>query len=257
MSNFFNKNKDVDFIAKELQSHDECYKTFTRGFSVVLREGQLVVPDEQATQVVFQEQGDYELVRNYVEKHIFGNKTEVSMGVLHSWYGLRINDSRYRHMLKQQLMKDFPECFLFISMGKKSLELLLDSSLPLTEVNFKDKTGCIINAAEYLQEEIIEYCSGLSEWGWPTEVKELIKNERSLAANLQVFMRSTFNNYVNKAKLSESIERAVNSIALDIVVGVTQGKSLIFKKFSAGLGNAQLHWSTQASGDPEPSRALC
>ena len=32
---FFNKNKDVDLTTKELQSHDECYQTFTRGFSVV------------------------------------------------------------------------------------------------------------------------------------------------------------------------------------------------------------------------------
>ena len=73
------------------------------------------------------------------------------MGILLSLYGLRTNDSRYRHChkLKQRLMKDFPESFLFISVGKKSPELVLDSSLPLTVVKFNDKTGCIIKAAEY------------------------------------------------------------------------------------------------------------
>ena len=52
---FFNKNKDVDLIAKDIQSHDECYKTFTRGFSIVFREEKLAVHDEQATQMVSQE----------------------------------------------------------------------------------------------------------------------------------------------------------------------------------------------------------
>ena len=63
---FFNKNKDVDLTTKELQSHDECYQTFTRGFSVAFREGQLVVPEEQATQVEPQEEGCYESLKNYV-----------------------------------------------------------------------------------------------------------------------------------------------------------------------------------------------
>ena len=117
---FFNKNKDVDLKAKELQSHDECYKTFTRGFSVVVSEGIFVVPDEQVTQVEFQEQGDYESVKNYVEEHVIRNKTATAMGVLLSLYGLRINDSRYRHRLKQRLMKDFLERFLFIYYWKKN-----------------------------------------------------------------------------------------------------------------------------------------
>ena len=33
----------------------------------------------------------------------------------------------------------------------KSPKLWLDSSLPLTEVNFKDKSGCIIKVLDYLQ----------------------------------------------------------------------------------------------------------
>lgn len=78
------------------------------------------------------------------------------MGVLHSLHGLRIIDSRYCHKLKQRLMKDFPESFFFMSVGKKPPELVLDFSLPLTGVNFKDKTGCIVKATEYLREEIIE-----------------------------------------------------------------------------------------------------
>ena len=63
---------------------------------LVIREGQLIVPDEQATQVESQRQGDYESITNYVEEHIFRNKSAFSMGVLHSLYGRRINDSRYR-----------------------------------------------------------------------------------------------------------------------------------------------------------------
>ena len=63
---------------------------------LVIREGQLIVPDEQATQVESQRQGDYESITNYVEEHIFRNKSSFSMGVLHSLYGRRINDSRYR-----------------------------------------------------------------------------------------------------------------------------------------------------------------
>ena len=90
------------------------------------------------------------------------------MGVLHSLYVLRINDSRYRHKLKQLIKKDFPERILFTSVGKKSPELMLDSSLPLKEVNFEDKTGCIIKAAKYLREEVIEYSNGHSAQFWIT-----------------------------------------------------------------------------------------
>lgn len=156
MLDFFNKNKDVDLKTKELQSHDQCYKTFTRGFSVVVREGIFVVPDEQVTQVEFQEQGDYESVKNYVEEHIIRNKTAAAMGVLLSLCGLRINDSRCRHRLKQRLMKDFLERFLFILLGKESPALALDSSLSLIVVNFKENSGCTMKAAEYLREEFIK-----------------------------------------------------------------------------------------------------
>ena len=57
MRYFLNKNKDFDVIAMPLLSHDECCKLSTRGFSVVFREGQLMVPDEQATQVESQREG--------------------------------------------------------------------------------------------------------------------------------------------------------------------------------------------------------
>ena len=100
----------------------------------------------------------------------------------------------------------------------------------MTEVNFKDKTGCIIKVAEYLREDIIECCNELSG------SKELVENERSLPANLQVLLRSIFYHYVNKAKLSETIERAVNSIDSDIVAGVTLRKTLMLKPFLLPLG---------------------
>ena len=57
MHDFLNEYKDFDVIAKQLLSHDECCKLFTCDFSVVFREGQLMVPDEQATQVESQGQG--------------------------------------------------------------------------------------------------------------------------------------------------------------------------------------------------------
>ena len=53
---------------------------------------------------------------------------------------------------------------------------------------------------------------------------------------MQVFFRSIFYNHVNKAKLSESIQLAVNSVTSDIVAGVTRGKTLILKYFLLALG---------------------
>ena len=108
---------------------------------------------------------------------------------------------------------------------------MLDSSLLLTKANFKDKTGCVIKVAEYLREEIIEYCNELSG------SKELVENERFLPANLQILLRSIFYHYVNKAKLSETIEWAVNSIDSDIVAGVTLRKALMLKPFFFDLAN--------------------
>ena len=60
------------------------------------------------------------------------------------------NDTRYRSNLKSRIQKDFPNELEFLSVGRKVPEILIDASIPVNEMAFKDKEGCIIKCAEYL-----------------------------------------------------------------------------------------------------------
>ena len=65
------------------------------------------------------------------------------MSVLHSIYGLHPQDRRYRLKLKDRIKKDFADQVLFLSIGSKNPEVIVDSSISPSEISFKDKEGSL------------------------------------------------------------------------------------------------------------------
>ena len=117
-------------------------------------------------------------------------------------------------------------------------EILIDASIPVNEMAFKDKEGCIIKCAEYLREEIVEHSKNLPELSWPPSLEELYQNERTPPQSLLLFLKHILqtDSSTDKAKKSEAIERFINSFAADITAAVTRGKTITAKQFLLALG---------------------
>ena len=110
------------------------------------------------------------------------------MGILHTVYGLHVGDTRYRSKLKVHIKNEFKDKPTFLDVGNNVPEILIDSSIPASEVSFKDKTGCIIKTAEYLRAEILSHAENLSEICWPPQLDELLQDERSPPPSLILFV---------------------------------------------------------------------
>ena len=76
-------------------------------------------------------------------------------------------------------MKRFKDQINFLPVGPKTPEILVDASTPVSELAFKDKSGCIIKAAEYLCNDIISYSQNLPTVSWPPQAEELQRNSNS------------------------------------------------------------------------------
>ena len=76
-------------------------------------------------------------------------------------------------------MKDFKEKVTILTSEKKISDTVVDASAVATEIAFKDKKGCIIKTAEYLKNEVLKKCEGLSELTWPPQLDELQDEKRN------------------------------------------------------------------------------
>ena len=118
---FYYENKDEDLIARELKCHRSCYNKF-RLSSVRFDD----ISDNSEFRV-YQDEGNYNSVTDYVNKYILNEKRPVSIAVLHTKYGLKPNDIRYRSKLKSRLKKDFPT-LSFLNIGRNSPDVVIEGS---------------------------------------------------------------------------------------------------------------------------------
>ena len=149
MPSFYYENKDEDLIPRELKCRRSCYNKF-RLSSVRFDD----ISDNSESRE-YQEEGNYNSVTDYVNKHILKEKRAVSIAVLHTTYGLKPNDTRYRSKLKSRLKKEFPT-LSFLNIGRNSPDVVMEGSAEFDEITFNDKEGCLIKAAEYLRNGIIK-----------------------------------------------------------------------------------------------------
>ena len=244
MQSFYFQIKDVDLIAKELQYHQPCYNAFTKGYSNSFREESVMSSGSSSTTTTseptseneVQQQGDYESVRQYINDHVLKEKNAVSMKVLHNIYDLNVGDSRYRAKLKKRIKDDFKKKVTFLSVENNLPDILIDSTLPADEVAFHDKSGCIIQAAEYLRADILTHCESLPKLSWPPTMEQLSQDEHSQPPSLQLFLKYLMNCHHSNKKPTEAMNRKITSYASDLISAVSKGKTITAKHFLLALG---------------------
>ena len=217
MPSFFYENKDEDLIARELKCHRSCYNKF-RLSSVRFDD---ISHNTESRE--YQEEGNYNSLTDYVTKHILNVEKVVSVAVLHTIYGLKPNDTRYRSKLKSRLKKDFPT-LSFLNIGRNSPDVVIDGSAEFDEITFNDKEGCLIKATEYLRNDIIKQYENASDLAWPSDIDKL-KIYSKPCHSLMLFYKNLLSSKDNKHRLSEFCERAAYSFASDLMAAVTRGKN--------------------------------
>ena len=149
-------------------------------------------------------------------------------------FGLRPGDSRYRSKLKSRLEKDFSDKLSFLSIAKNIPAIVVDSSIHAAEIQFIDKAGYIIKAAEYLREDILNQSEILPALTWPPDLDEL--KERSPPKSLLDFFKFLLRIRNDKNCTPKYCERLAKSYASDVIAAVTRGKMITAKQYLLALG---------------------
>jgi len=121
-------------------------------------------------------------------------------------------------------MKDFRNQLAFLVVGPKAPEIVVDASIPVSEISFNDRNGCIIKCAEYICEDILKFAEKLPDVGWPPSLEELNGPERVPPSTILLFLRHLLSH--DQSSVSEGIQRRINSYASDIISSVTKGKTI-------------------------------
>ena len=90
-------------------------------------------------------------------------------------------------------MKNFKEKVAILTSEKKMSDIVVDASAPPIAVAFKDKDSGIIKTAEYLKNDLLKHCKGLSELTWPLQLDELEEEKRNTQESLSYFTRIFYN----------------------------------------------------------------
>ena len=113
-------------------------------------------------------------------------------------------------------------------------EIVINKEVNLNEINFHKQQECVIAAAEYLRQVILDYSEQLPELHWPPTVEELTAEERNPPPLLVMFLQELLKKS-NKHTLIR-ITRLIDSYAADLIYGVTRGKVITAKHFLLALG---------------------
>lgn len=225
---FHFKIKNDDLIARELKVHDSCYRKFTAN--------EIKEPSSSKfkPQSELQEQGDFSNVQQYIDEHVLKQEHAVSMCVLQTCYGIGSGDTRYRHKLKQRLIKTYQDKLKFLSVGRNEPEIVVSAKISPESISFKDKTGCILKAAEYIKNDVNGYCQAFPDTKWPPDVNELLEIEKDKPKSLTTFLEKVLQ--TSESNITESTSKLVNSFSADIISAVGKGKIITAKQLLLALG---------------------
>ena len=71
--------------------------------------------------------GDYNKVKDIIEKNILVHNQAVSMASIHNAYSLNPNDTRYRNKLKDRIQNDYKDQLLFIKVIINTSVIVINS----------------------------------------------------------------------------------------------------------------------------------
>ena len=152
--------KDVDLIAKELTYHRHCYKEFTRKKS------------EKLLNVNKTQKGDYQKVKDIIEKLVLNQNQAVSMANIHNAYALHPNDTRYRSKLKERIENDYKKQLLFVKVKNNSPDVVISSKALDSHLILNENEVLLKEAAVILRNDILNYLNNMSEVAWPPDIEK-------------------------------------------------------------------------------------
>ena len=91
-----------------------------------------------------------------------------------------------------------------------------------------------MRVANYLRNDILEYCSSLSNLNWPPSIDELTKEDRLPPTSVTLFLTNLLKSADHSLK--PYVQRLIDSYSLDMIHGVSRGSVITSKHFLLGLG---------------------
>ena len=131
--------------------------------------------------------GDFEKVIRFVSTEIIEYGKTVPMRTIHNIYKLSIEDTRYRHKLKQRLINHFGESLEFLFSREKNCELVASSKC--IDGTFTCNEDIVKNAAKIIRSEIKRKLKETPELNWPPTSHELSQDERKPPQILYTFLK--------------------------------------------------------------------
>ena len=219
--------KDLDLISKEFKVHKHCYREFTRDCN----------KDESSEngQTASYDKGNFEAVASCVANEIIKFGKVVSMKHLHGLYELGVGDSRYTSKLKERLKTYFGDSIVFLSRKNRDCTELVVGTEHIDQFVICTPNQTLERAAEILANDTLKKFNDNSEVPWPPTTEELSSNKWTPPDSIYTFLTALFkhgiHNYITNAQ-----KRWINSIACDMVYGITNGQLIQLKHFLLAIG---------------------
>ena len=116
-------------------------------------------------------------------------------------------------------------------------DIILNKEVLSTDIKFDNSEECVLRAAEYLREDILQYSEKLPELSWSPNVEEVTAKERNPPPLVLKFIEHLLKSSQKHSTIrSDNVTRLINPYASDLVHGVTRGKVTTAKHFLLALG---------------------
>ena len=108
-----------------------------------------------------------------IEKQVFSQNQSVSMSLIHELYGIHIHDTKYRNKLKSRIQSQFQDKLLFVSICKRSSEVVMSKDGINSHTLFNSSHIIIKEATVFLRSDILDYASNMPKIDRPPYIEDL------------------------------------------------------------------------------------
>ena len=159
-----------------------------------------------------EEGSNFDKVVEHINQFVIEQQA-TSMKTLHTIYGGKVNDKRYRGKLKLLIKNKFSDEVIFFRSSYHRLEVIISKVAVIQ--NFHDVSNKDIylkKAADYLQQDILKYAEEVpSESIWPPTANSLLSEDRHLPKSLVSFLEKLLSKTDTHHKVSPTVLHLVES----------------------------------------------
>ena len=176
---------------------------------------------------------DFAAVKTFIENTVIGESKVVSMKVMQAVCGDNSNDKRYRHKLKQNILKEYPDALQFVQPSNMCAEVVFSKSifdermLPTFEPQFNT-----IHVAKPLREDIITFCKSIPTHKWPPTFESVTAEYGNPPESVQVFLKHLLTTEMTN---KERACRMINSDTSDFIHTVSNRQIIAPKHYLFAL----------------------